>query len=70
MRIEVEIDGVSPEIALECVQYVIKQGKISHDTKGHAYYCWATTFETKEGIVCVYTKPYRKADCFRVYRIH
>lgn len=69
MRVEIEIDGVSPGIALECVQYVIKQGKISYDNKGNAYYCWVTTFETKEGIVCVYTKAHRKADCFKVYKI-
>lgn len=68
MRVEIEIDGVSPEIALECVQYVIKQGKISHDTKGNTYYCWATAFETREGIIYVHTKPRGKADCFRVYK--
>ena len=70
MRIEIDIrDNISPEIALECVQYVIEKGKISHDNKNNAYYCWATTFKTKEGTVCVFTRPYRKANGFKVYKI-
>lgn len=66
MRVEIEIKNVSPELALECVQQVVKMGKISHDTKGKPYYCWATTFDTNMGEVVVYTREYRKNDCFLV----
>lgn len=70
MRVEIDIqDGISPEVALEAVKQVIQAGKISNDTKGSLYYCWATTFETSEGYIGVFTREHRKNDCFRVQKI-
>lgn len=69
MKVEIDIrDDIEPEIALECVQYVIKQGKISRGENDKMYYCWATTFDTAEGRVVVCTKQYTKNDCFMVYK--
>ena len=70
MRIEIDIqDGISPGLALEVVKQVVHGGKISNDTKGKPYYCWATTFNTGEGLIGVFTRDKRKNDCFRVQRI-
>lgn len=69
MRIEVDIwDGINPITALECVKQVIQEGKVSEGENGKMYYCWATTFNTPFGELVVYTRQYRKNDCFRVYR--
>lgn len=66
MKIHVDIrNNISPTIALECVMQVIEQGKISNDGKS---YCYLTTFNTNEGEVWVYPRPYRKTDCFLVYK--
>lgn len=66
MRIEIEIeDGIEPQKALDFVRCVIGQGKISEGERGKKYYCWATTFN--DGIV-VFTRQYRKNDCFLVKR--
>lgn len=68
-KIHIEIrDDISPSIAVECVNQVIIEGKVSHDTKGKAYYCWATRFATSEGNLVVSVRPYRKSDCFVVYK--
>ena len=56
---------ICPTIALECVKQVIEQGKISANGKS---YCYATTFDTNEGEVCVAVRPYRKNDCFLIYK--
>lgn len=69
MKIDIR-DGIPPEIALECVKQVVKEGKVSHDTKGKAYYCWATTFTTDVGEVLVITRQYRKGDCFLVQHVY
>ena len=66
MRIHIDIrHDISPTIALECVRQVIVQGKLSADRKS---YCYATAFDTNEGEVWVATRPYRKSDCFLVYK--
>ena len=66
MKIHIDIrHNISPIIALECVRLVIAQGKISDDGKS---YCYATTFDTDEGEVWVAIRPYRKSDCFLVYK--
>lgn len=66
MKIHIDIrNNISPTIALECVRQVIAQGKISADGKS---YCYATTFDTDEGEVWVAIRPYRKSDCFLVYK--
>lgn len=66
MKIHLDIrNDISPTIALECVKQVIAQGKISAQGKSYAY---ATTFNTNEGEVCVAVRPYRKNDCFLIYK--
>ena len=66
MKIHIDIrHNISPTVALECVKQVISQGKISADGKS---YCYATTFNTDEGEVWVAIRPYRKSDCFLIYK--
>lgn len=66
MKIHLDIrHGIPPTIALECVRQVIKRGKISSNGKS---YCYATTFDTSEGEVWVSVRPYRKSDCFLIYK--
>lgn len=66
MRIEIDIrDGIAPEIALECVTMVVREGRISNDGKS---YCWATTFSVGDEKIAVITRNYRKNDCFIVKR--
>ena len=66
MKIHLDIrHDISPIIALECVKWVIAQGKISNNGKSYSY---ATTFDTREGEVCVATRPYRKSSCFLIYK--
>ena len=64
-RVELDIrDDINPLTALECVRKVIAVGKISQGEKGKMYYCWGTSFLTEDGEVWVYTRQYRKSDCF------
>lgn len=66
MKIHIDIrHNISPIIALECVRQVIEEGKVS--AKGKSY-CYATTFDTIQGEVWVAPRPYRKSDCFLVYK--
>ena len=66
MKLHLDIrNNISPTLALECVRYVIAEGKVSNKGKS---YCYATTFDTNEGEVWVATRPYRKSDCFLVYK--
>lgn len=66
MKIHIDIrHNISPTIALECVRQVIARGKISANGKS---YCYATTFDTDEGEIWVSIRPYRKSDCFLVYK--
>lgn len=68
-KINIEIrDDIKPEIALSCVVRVVANGKISTGENGKMYYCWATTFDTPDGEVTVWTRQYRKSDCFVVYK--
>lgn len=63
-KIHIDIrDDISPDLALECVKQVVKMGRISD---GGKVYCYATTMETSEGDILVWTNQYRKSDCFRV----
>lgn len=69
MKVEIDIrDDIKPEIALECVKQVILGGKVSAGENGKMYYSWATTFDTPLGELVVYTRQYRKNDCFMVYK--
>lgn len=66
MKLHLEIRNDIPvAIALECVKQVIEQGKISAGGKS---YCYVTVFDTSEGEVWVGVKPYRKYDCFLIYK--
>ena len=66
MKIHLDIrDNISPSLALDCVKQVLERGKISADGKSFFY---ATTFDTDEGEVWVATRPYRKSDCFLIYK--
>ena len=67
MKIHLDIrNNISPTLALECVKQAIGRGKISADGKS---YCYATTlFDTNEGEVLVAARPYRKSDCFLIYK--
>lgn len=38
-------DNIADDLAVELVAKVIQGGKVSHDSKGNAYYCWVTVFE-------------------------
>ena len=67
MKTHIDIrDDIPPNIALRCVTQVIEQGRISANGKMYAY---ATIFDTFNwGEICVVTRPYRKSDCFIVYK--
>ena len=66
MKIHLDIrNNISPTVALECVRQVISEGKISNNGKS---YCYATKFDTSEGEVFVAIRPYRKSDCFLIYK--
>ena len=73
MKIEIDIrNDIKPEMALEAVKQVVKNGKISNGENGKKYYCWATTFDCSDTSgdykMVVYTRQYRKNDCFVVYK--
>lgn len=70
MRIEVDIrDDINPVTALQAVSMVVREGKVSEGEHGKKYYCWATTFDTySDGKITVWTRQYRKNDCFTVIR--
>jgi hypothetical protein len=66
MKIHLDIrHNIPPTIALQCVKQVIAQGKVSDNGKS---YCYATTFDTIDGEVWVEVRPYRKSNCFLVYK--
>ena len=66
MKIHIDIrNDISPTLALRCVKLVIEEGKISNDGKS---YCYATSFNTDKGEICVETRQYRKSACFLVYK--
>jgi hypothetical protein len=60
-------DGIDPVRALDFVQAVIAEGRISNYGKA---YCYATTFGRRDGSKVLVTADKRKAsDSFRVSRI-
>lgn len=66
MRISIDIrNDIPPTIALECLKQVIAEGRVSCDGK---MYCYATTFDTSVGNVWVAARPYRKTDCFIIFK--
>ena len=67
MKIDIR-DDIPPEVALEAVKQVVREGKISKGEHGKMYYCWATSFSTNIGKIMVVTRQYRKSDCFVVYK--
>lgn len=64
MRLIIDIqDGVSPKVALQCVERVINGGRISGNGKS---YCYASSFTTSEGDVWVHCHDNKKSDKFFV----
>lgn len=69
IKINIDIrDNIEPGLALHLVARVIAGGKISKGENGKMYYCWATLFDTPDGEIMVWTRQYRKSDCFVVYK--
>lgn len=64
-RIHITIyDDIDESTALECVKQVVSMGRIS---KNNTMFCYASVLETsKYGDVAVFTRDYRKSDCFFV----
>ena len=67
MKIEIR-DNIDPALALELVRMVVEKGKVSKGEKGKMYYCWATCFDVNGEQIIVWTRQYRKDDCFTVYK--
>lgn len=66
-RIIVDIrDSISPSTALLLVERVVTEGRISNDGK---IYCYATSFRVGKDEIMVAIRPYRKNNCFVVYKI-
>lgn len=55
-------DDIEPMLAMAVVKRMMGMGKVSEDTKGNKYYCWATLFDTEAGKVAVYTRKTRNKD--------
>ena len=69
MSLKIDIrDGISDELALELVSLVVRNGKVSEDSKGKKYYRWITIFNIDNEEIAVYTRENRKNDCFVVYK--
>lgn len=66
MKIDIR-DDIEPTLALELVKRVVRHGKVSRGENGKYYYCWVTEFEVNDEILVVWTRQYRKDDCFVVY---
>lgn len=63
MKIIIDIrDNIDYKIAIERIQHVISEGRVS---KNNTLYCYHTRW--KDGI-CVSVRDYRKNDCFVVYK--
>ena len=61
MSLKIDIrDGISDELALDLVSLVVRNGKVSEDSKGEKYYCWITTFNVNGEEIVVYTRENRK----------
>lgn len=69
MKVQIDIrDEIPVELAIDAVQQVVQEGKVSTGEKGKMYYCWATSFSSNIGKIIVSTRQYRKNDCFVVYK--
>lgn len=55
-------DDIKPDLAVRLVEQVVKDGRISQDTKGRKYYCWGQLFETGDGEMVVYTRKTRNEN--------
>ena len=64
MKIEIR-DSIPDSIAIELVEIVIRQGRISKG-KDRMYYCWATKITYQDEEYTVYVRDNRKTDCFVV----
>lgn len=49
-------DNIPDDTALMLVLSVVNSGKVSHDTKGNDYYCWATTMRHGGELYDVWTR--------------
>lgn len=64
LTINIKDDSISDADALQLVMQVVDSGKISEDSRGEPFYCWATAFQhpthtDKE--ILVYTSNHSKA---------
>ena len=67
MKLIIDIqNGVSPNVALRCVERVINGGRI--DDNGESY-SRASSFITTEGQVLVFSNKNKKSDKFSVGKI-
>lgn len=67
MKLIIDIqDGVSPHVALQCVERVINGGRISDNGES---YSLASSFSTSEGEVLVFCHKNKKSDKFSVGKI-
>lgn len=55
-------DDIEPTLAMAVAKRMMSLGKVSQDTKGNKYYCWATVFDTEVGRVAAYTRKTRNKD--------
>lgn len=64
MKFIIDIEqGITPNVAMECVSHVIRGGRVSDEGKS---YCYLTIFETTEGIICVRAYKNKKSIGFSV----
>ena len=67
MKLIIDIqNGVSPNLALRCVERVINCGRIDNNSES---YSRASSFITSEGQVCVFCHKNKKSDKFSVGKI-
>lgn len=59
-------DNIDDYIALNLVLNVVASGKISHDTKGNAYYCWCSIVECNGTKYKVWTRKNKNQPSFIV----
>lgn len=67
MKIDIKYN-IDPHLALQLVQMVVAKGKVSKGERGKMYYCWISEFEFHGEKYVVWTRQYRKDDCFMVYK--
>ena len=59
-------DDIEPTLAMAVAKRMIGMGKVSEDTKGKKYYCWATLFDTEAGKVAAYIRKTRNKDTISI----